>query len=63
MHNKDTGDEQVEFTEWLIELNAEAIRRGYKSQPLVNQGYEEDWRCYFDDGYTPSHALDADEIA
>jgi hypothetical protein len=53
----------VEFTEWLIELNAEAIRRGYKSQPLVNQGYEEDWRCYFDDGYTPSHALDADEIA
>ena len=52
----------MDFTAWISELNAEAIRRGYQSSHPVSDGCEDDWRCYFDDGYTPAHALDADEM-
>jgi hypothetical protein len=50
------------FEDWIAELNAEAIRKGYRSPHPVSDGCEEDWRLYYDDGYSPKDALEADEM-
>lgn len=52
----------MDFGDWIAELNAEAVRRGYRSPHPVSDGCEDDWRLYYDDGYSPKHALDADEM-
>lgn len=50
---------RMTFEEWLAELDAESLRRGYK-KPVSAVGTE-CWRGYYDDGYSPVDALDEDE--
>jgi hypothetical protein len=49
------------FKEWLVELNAEARRRNYGSTPLSLRTGTEHWVGYYESGYSPADALDADE--
>jgi hypothetical protein len=51
--------DRISFAEWLIDLNACAVRAGYKGAPLVIMTGQLEWHHYYEDGMTPAAALDA----
>ena len=50
------------FPEWLLALNAAAVKRGYTGGERFFQGTGEDcWRESYDTGMSPEEALIEDE--
>ena len=52
----------IEFDEWLAELDEEELRRYPDSKygSFTGQTGAECWRVYFEEGMSPAEALDAD---
>ncbi len=52
--------EHISFAEWLVELNACALRAGYKcDQPFARITGILCWHSFYEEGYAPSEALTA----
>jgi hypothetical protein len=49
--------DHVSFAEWLIELNACAVKAGYKGQPLVRITGQLCWYGDYESGIPPEKAL------
>ena len=47
----------ISFAEWLIELNACAVKAGYKGQPLVLITGQLCWHTDYESGVSPEEAL------
>lgn len=52
----------MDFRQWLSELRKLLLDGGYCPTPkdADDCGTEDDWRSYFDDGYTPQEAVSED---
>lgn len=55
-----TGRNPTGQTKWFLDLIECAKSRGYSSEALKGFNFN-DWKSYFDDGYTPTQALNEDE--
>lgn len=60
--NEIPGDERA-FGAWIEQLNQEARKRGYLAEAFTDATGTECWRSYYQDGFSPADALDADEAA
>ena len=49
--------DHISFAEWLIELNACAVKAGYKGQPLVQITGQLCWYADYESGVSPEDAL------
>ncbi len=50
--------DHISFAEWLIELNACAVKAGYKGEALVKITGQLEWHHFYEDGTTPEAALE-----
>jgi hypothetical protein len=49
--------DHISFAEWLIALNACAVKAGYKGEPLVIITGQLEWHPFYEDGVSPADAL------
>ncbi|MGB9154081.1 MAG: hypothetical protein WCD70_13460 [Alphaproteobacteria bacterium] len=49
--------DQISFAEWLVELNALAVKSGYKGQPLVEITGQLEWLYFYESETSPANAL------
>lgn len=50
--------ETISFAEWLTELNAEAVNRGFADEPIVHVTALLCWFADYEAGLTPQEALE-----
>jgi len=50
--------EHVSFAEWLIELNACAVKAGYKGEPITTITGQLEWYHFYEAGLKPRTALE-----
>lgn len=57
-----SNDDRERFSAWIAELNTEHIKAGspYGDEPIEYATGLTCWKDYFDDDYTPAHALAED---
>jgi hypothetical protein len=51
--------DDISFAEWLVELNLCAAKAGYRGDPFVQITGQLCWHSYYEEGLTPSAALEA----